>query len=288
MKVALLTREYPPEVYGGAGVHVELLSRELRKLVDLRVHCMGGPRPGATAHAEDDRRLLDANPVLRVFSADLSMVAGVAGADLVHSHTWYTNLAGHMAKLLYGVPHVLTSHSLEPHRPWKAEQLGGGYQLSSWAERTAYESADAIIAVSHGARGDVLEAYPTLDPARLHVVHNGVDAEWFHRVDSTDVLDELGIDRTRPMVAFVGRITRQKGLVHLLRAARRFDPAVQLVLLASSPDTPEIAAEAEIAANELRAVRDGVVWVAETVAREVIREVLSHAIASRFTMPSGS
>src|SRR5262245_20261115 len=240
MRVAILTREYPPDVYGGAGVHVDFLTRDPRRLVEVDVHCLGEPRPRCTAHSEDDPRLVGANPALRIFSANLSMVAGVEGSELVHSHTWYANLAGHLARLLYDVPHVVTSHSLEPHRPWKAEQLGGGYRLSSWAERTAYEAADAVIAVSRASKVDVLDSYPAVDPDRVHVVHNGVDTDYFRPDHGTAVVDRLRLDPDRPSVVFVGRITRQKGVPHLLRAALRFDDAAQVVLLASSPDTPEL------------------------------------------------
>jgi starch synthase len=277
VRVGMLTREYPPEVYGGAGVHVDFLTRELRRLVDVDVHCMGAPRTDATAHAEDDPRLAGANPTLRVVAADLAMAAGVEGCDLVHSHTWYANLAGHLAKLLYDVPHVVTSHSLEPQRPWKVEQLGGGYRLSSWAERTAYEAADAVIAVSRASRVDVLASYPALDPRKVHVVHNGVDTDFYRPVTSVDVVERLGIDLDRPTVVFVGRITRQKGVPHLLRAALRFDDDAQVVLLASSPDTPELAAETERAIARLHEARTGVVWAADMLSREEVREVLSHA-----------
>ena len=284
MRVGLLTREYPPFVYGGAGVHVEFLTRELSALIDVEVHAMGAPRSGATAHTEDDPRLATANPVLRVFAADLEMAAGVERCDLVHSHTWYANLAGHLAKLLHDVPHVVTSHSLEPQRPWKAEQLGGGYRLSSWAEQTAYEAADAIIAVSAGSKLDVLRSYPTLDPALVHVVHNGIDAELYRPVAETDVVDRLGIDPNRPAVVFVGRITRQKGLGHLLRAALQFDKEAQVVLLAGAPDTPELAAETEAAVAELREQRSGVVWVSEMIPPQEVAQVLGHATV--FVCPS--
>ena len=280
----MLTREYPPDVYGGAGVHVELLTRELAKLVDVDVHCLGEPRPGATAHSEDDPRLTGANPALRIFAADLEMTAAVGACTLVHSHTWYTNLAGHLAKLLHGVPHVVTSHSLEPQRPWKAEQLGGGYALSSWAERTAYEAADAIIAVSAASRVDVLASYPQLDPELVHVVHNGIDADFFRPVEETDVLDRLGVDASRPMVVFVGRITRQKGVPHLLRAGLDFDPRAQIVLLAGAADTPELAAETDAAVAELRARRDAVFLVSEMLPREDVRQALAHATV--FVCPS--
>src|SRR6188768_3426523 len=212
MRVGLLTREFPPEVYGGAGVHVDFLSRALADLVDLDVHCMGAPRDNATAHALTDERLGDANSALHVFAADLAMTAGIDGADVAHSHTWYANLAGHLAKLLYDIPHVITAHSLEPLRPWKAEQLGGGYRVSSWIERTAYEAADRIIAVSAGMRADVLRCYPDVDPARVIVVHNGIDVDsWAApvgdeaRAAADAVVARWGIDRSRPAVVFVGR-----------------------------------------------------------------------------------
>jgi alpha-maltose-1-phosphate synthase len=284
MRAAILTREFPPDVYGGAGVHVDFLVRELRRLIDFDVHCMGEPRAGATAHSEQDARLTDANAALRVLSTDLSMAAGVAGAELVHSHTWYANMAGHWAKLLYDVPHVVTAHSLEPQRPWKAEQLGGGYRVSSWAERTAYEAADAVIAVSEGMRADVLSSYPTLDPAKVHVVYNGIDTEFYRPDQATDVLERIGVDSSRPYVAFVGRITRQKGVPHLLRAGLAFDPTLQIVLLAGAADTPDLKAETDAAIGDLRASRDGVFVVSEMLPREEVRQVLTHALA--FLCPS--
>jgi starch synthase len=284
MRVAILTREFPPDVYGGAGVHVDFLVRELRRLVDVDVHCMGEPREGATAHSEHDPRLAEANSALRILSTDLSITAGAAGADVVHSHTWYANMAGHWSKLLYDVPHVVSAHSLEPQRPWKAEQLGGGYRVSSWAERTAYESADAVIAVSNKMRGDVLAAYPTLDPARVHVVYNGIDTDFYHPDSGSDVLDGLGVDRSRPYVAFVGRITRQKGVPHLLRAGLAFDPALQIVLLAGAADTPELKAQTDEAIERLRRERDGVFVVSEMLPRDQVRQVLSSARA--FLCPS--
>ncbi|WP_229397985.1 glycogen synthase [Micromonospora okii] len=285
LRVDLLTREYPPEVYGGAGVHVEYLARELRRLADVRVRCFGAPRtePGVTAYAEPPG-LAGANAALRTMGVDLEMAAGCAGADVVHSHTWYANLAGHTAKLLHGVPHVVTAHSLEPLRPWKAEQLGGGYALSSWCERTAYESADAIVAVSAGMRVDVLAAYPAVDPDRVRVIHNGIDTAQYAPDTGTDVVERLGIDPTRPSVVYVGRITRQKGLPYLLRAARDLPPDVQLVLLAGAPDTPDIAAEVEGLVAELRATRSGVVWVAEMLPKPQVIQVLTHATV--FVCPS--
>ncbi|GAA1128627.1 glycogen synthase [Kribbella jejuensis] len=284
MKVAILTREFPPDVYGGAGVHVDFLVRELRRLIDVDVHCMGEPRQGATAHSEDDPRIPNANAALRILSTDLTMTATVGDADLVHSHTWYANMAGHWAKLLYDVPHVVTAHSLEPRRPWKAEQLGGGYRLSSWAERTAYEAADAVVAVSRGMRDDVLDCYPSIDPARVHVISNGIDADFYHPDPSTQVLERLGVDLNRPYVTFVGRITRQKGVPHLLRAGLRLDPSVQLVLLAGAADTVELKAETDALIEDLRMARDGVFVVSEMLPREDVRQVLTHALA--FCCPS--
>ncbi|MBM7085999.1 glycogen synthase [Micromonospora sp. MMS20-R2-29] len=285
MRVDLLTREYPPEVYGGAGVHVEYLARELRRLADVRVHCFGAARdePGVTAYPEP-ADLGGANAALRTMGVDLAMAAGCAGTDVVHSHTWYANLAGHTAKLLYGVPHVVTAHSLEPLRPWKAEQLGGGYALSSWCERTAMESADAIVAVSAGMRRDVLTAYPAVNPDRVRVVYNGIDTAQYAPDHGTDVLDRLGIDPARPSVVYVGRITRQKGLPYLLRAARELPADTQLVLLAGAPDTPEIAAEVQGLVGELRANRSGVVWVAEMLPKPEVIQVLTHATV--FVCPS--
>ncbi|MBM0204226.1 glycogen synthase [Micromonospora sp. STR1s_5] len=284
-RVDLLTREYPPEVYGGAGVHVEYLARELRRLADVRVHCFGLPRtePGVTAYAEPPG-LTGANAALRTMGVDLEMAAGAAGTDVVHSHTWYANLAGHTAKLLHGVPHVVTAHSLEPLRPWKAEQLGGGYALSSWIERTAMEAADAVIAVSGGMRNDVLTAYPQIDPDRVRVVYNGIDTIQYAPDQGTDVLDRLGVDPSRPSVVYVGRITRQKGLPYLLRAARELPADTQLVLLAGAPDTAEIAAEVEELVAELRANRSGVVWVAEMLPKPEVIQVLTHATV--FACPS--
>jgi starch synthase len=284
MKVSVLTREYPPDVYGGAGVHVDFLVRELKRLVEVDVQCMGEPREGATAHSEDDARLVGANAALRVLSTDLAMTAAVSSAEVVHSHTWYAAMAGHWAKLLYDVPHVVTAHSLEPQRPWKAEQLGGGYRLSSWAERTAMEAADAVVAVSKGMREDVLASYPAIDPARVHVISNGIDADFYRPDPGTDVLDRIGVDLGRPYVAFVGRITRQKGVPHLLRAGLHLDPAVQMVLLAGAADTPELKAETDAAIEDLRAERDGIFVVSEMLPREDVRQVLTHALA--FCCPS--
>ena len=286
MRVAMMTREYPPEVYGGAGVHVTELVAVLRRLCEVDVHCMGAPRLGAFVH-QPDPALRGANPALSTLSADLVMANAASEATVVHSHTWYTGLAGHLAALLYGIPHVLTAHSLEPLRPWKAEQLGGGYRVSSWVERTAIEAADAVIAVSSGMREDVLSTYGALDPARVHVVRNGIDTEVWYPTAPTpgeSVLEELGVDREKPLVAFVGRITRQKGVAHLVAAAHRFSPDLQLVLCAGAPDTPEIAAEVTDAVQNLSRERTGVFWVREMLPIGKIREILS--AATGFVCPS--
>jgi len=287
LRVAMLTREYPPEVYGGAGVHVTELTARLRNLADVRVHCMGAPRTDATVH-DADPALGAANPALRMLSAQLRMADAADDVDVVHSHTWYTGLAGHLAATLHGIPHVLTAHSLEPRRPWKAEQLGGGYRISSWSERNAMEHADAVIAVSEGMRADVLDAYPAIDADRVHVVHNGIDPTLWHPggppADQRPVLEELGVRPDLPVVAFVGRITRQKGVGHLLAAARNFDPDIQLVLCAGAPDTPALAAETAAAVERLRETRNHVFWVQEMLPTEKIRQIL--AAAAVFVCPS--
>ena len=291
MRVAVLTREYPPEVYGGAGVHVEYLARELARVEDVTVHCWGADReddgPPAVGYRPWD--VLDGpephRAALQAVSINLAMAAGVEGAELVHSHTWYTNFAGHLARLLYGIPHVATVHSLEPLRPWKAEQLGGGYALSSFCERTALEAADAIIAVSEGMRRDVLACYPAIEPERVEVIYNGVDTEEYRPDEGTDVLAQYEIDPERPSVVFVGRITRQKGLPHLLEAALGFDPDAQLVLCAGAPDTPEIGAEVERRVGRLRADRGGgVIWLDRMLPKREVVQLLSHA--SVFVCPS--
>jgi starch synthase len=283
VRIGLLTREYPPEVYGGAGVHVGFLVPELRRLIDVDVHCFGGPRPDAIAHPVAPG-LAGTNAALQTMSVDLSIAAAVQSVQLVHSHTWYANLAGHMAKLLHGMPHVVTAHSLEPRRPWKAEQLGGGYRLSSWVERTAYEHADAVIAVSEGMRYDVLDCYPTLDPDKVHVVRNGIDTNAYHPVTETDTLERLGVDTARPIVAFVGRITRQKGVGHLITAGHLIDADAQLLLCAGAPDTAELAEETGRAVAELAAARPGVFWVRRMLSAAEVRQVLSAATV--FVCPS--
>ena len=298
MRVDLLTKEYPPFIYGGAGVHVNELAKVLRPLADVRVHAFGGPREPGTEGADDGvtgypeiAELDGANAALRTFGVDLEMAQGTEGTDLVHSHTWYTNLAGHLAGLLHGVPHVISAHSLEPLRPWKAEQLGGGYALSSWAEKTAYEAASGIIAVSNGMREDILRCYPAVDPERVKVVHNGIDLEaWKHPQDqeadaaAAATLKRLGIDPDRPTIVFVGRITRQKGLPHLLRACEQLPADVQVILCAGAPDTPEIKAEVEDLVARLREKRTGVVWIEEMLPRPELIAVL--AASDVFVCPS--
>ncbi len=283
LRVALLTREYPPDVYGGAGVHVSYLARELAPLVDLTVHCQGEDRPGAVAHQPWDR-LADANQALQVISTDLSMTAGVGTSQLVHSHTWYANLAGHLAALLYGIPHVMTMHSLEALRPWKAEQLGGGYYLSSWCERVSVGSAAAVVAVSGGMRADILAAYPEISAERIRVIRNGIDTAEYQPDPGTEVLQRYGIDPARLYVIFVGRITRQKGVPVLLRAASHLVPEAQLVLCAGQADTAELEAEVTGLVNGLRATRSGVVWIPEMLPKPEVIQLLSHAAV--FACPS--
>ena len=288
MRVALLTREYPPEVYGGAGVHVEYLGRELARLVDLEVHCWGDDRdaPGVVAHRAWGA-LGGSAPhlaALQAMSIDLTMAAGAEGADVLHSHTWYANLGGHLGALVHDVPHVATVHSLEPLRPWKAEQLGGGYALSSWCERTGLEGAAAVIAVSQGMRDDILAAYPAIDPSRVSVVYNGIDAAEYAPDPGTEVLERLGVDPDRPSVVFVGRITRQKGVPYLVDAALEFDPAAQLVLCAGAPDTPEIGADVAQRVERLRAERGNVIWIDEFLPKRDVIQLLSHATV--FACPS--
>ena len=292
-RVALLTREYPPDVYGGAGVHVQYLARELARRIPVTVHAWGAerehPRAGepTVVSYRPWSELAGGEPLrgaLAALSIDLAMVANVGGADIVHSHTWYANLAGHLASLSRGVPHVATVHSLEPLRPWKAEQLGGGYALSCFAERTGLEGAAAIIAVSHAMRGDILDAYPSIDPSRVTVIHNGIDTDEFHPDAGADALERHDIDPARPTVVFVGRITHQKGLAHLLNAAELIDADAQLVLAAGSPDTPEIAAATADRIERLRATRGGITWIAERLERTELLQILTHA--SVFVCPS--
>lgn len=289
MRVGLVTREYPPEVYGGAGVHVEYLAAALEDLVDVQVHAFGAPRTDplvAATYGHWDA--LDGSAperaALRVLSTDLAIVAGLDGVDLVHTHTWYANLAGHLAAMTHGIPHVATTHSLEPLRPWKAEQLGGGYALSSWVERTAIEAADAVIAVSSGMRDDVLACYPAVAPERVHVVHNGVDLDTYQPTAVSDALLDHGIDPARPYAVFVGRITRQKGVVHLLDAIHHLPAGAQVVLAAGAPDTPAIASEFVAQVEALRAAGRDPVWIDQMLPRDQVVQLLSHAAV--FVCPS--
>jgi starch synthase len=285
--VALLTREYPPEVYGGAGVHVEHLSRELARLVDLEVLCFGAPRRDGAVAYQPWAALESGTPesaALAAMSVDLRMAQGARGVDVVHSHTWYANLGGHLAKLLYRVPHVVTSHSLEPLRPWKVEQLAGGYALSLFCERTALEAADAIVAVSGAMRDDLLRTYPAVDPERVAVIHNGIDPEEYVPVEGHEALDRFGIDGTRPFVMFLGRVTRQKGVDLLLDATPFIDGRAQVVFCAGAADTPELGEEMRKRAVELDASRGGVVWVEEMLPRADVVQLLS--AASVFVCPS--
>jgi starch synthase len=285
MRVDIITKEYPPEIYGGAGVHVAELVGALRSSIDVRVRAFGAERsePGTQSYRAP-AELAGANAALQTLGTDLVMVGDVSGADLVHSHTWYANFAGHIASQLHGIPHVLTAHSLEPLRPWKAEQLGGGYAVSSGIERLAYENAAAIIAVSAGRRQDVLRSYPQVDPARVRVLHNGIDVERWRPVENPAFLQSIGMDPTRPSVVFVGRITRQKGLPYLLRAAQLLPKDVQLVLCAGAPDTPEIMAEVQEGVRLLQQTRDGVIWIERMLPRDELSAIL--AAATTFVCPS--
>ncbi|MDQ1529485.1 MAG: alpha-maltose-phosphate synthase, partial [Actinomycetota bacterium] len=263
MRVDLISREYPPEIYGGAGVHVTELVRALRETgTDVMVRAFGEPRdePGVDSYLVPPE-LAGSNPALATLGVDLQIARDVEGADLVHSHTWYANAAGHVASLLYGIPHVVTAHSLEPLRPWKAEQLGGGYRLSSWIESTAFASAAKVIAVSEGMRRDILRSYPFLDESKVEVVYNGINLQKWTPNHDEAITRGLGIDPVRPSVVFVGRITRQKGLPYLLRAAALLPPDVQVVLCAGAPDTPEILDEVREGVAALQLLRTGVTWI---------------------------
>lgn len=285
MRVDIVTKEYPPEIYGGAGVHVTELVRALRESIDVSVHAFGADRDEVdTASYSVPVELQSANPAVQTLGVDLEIVGDVAGADVVHSHTWYANFAGHVASLLHGIPHVVTAHSLEPLRPWKAEQLGGGYAVSSYIEKTAYESAAAVVAVSDGMRRDILRSYPDLDPGKVRVIYNGIDVEaWQPRTDHA-LLERHGIDPNAPSVVFVGRITRQKGLPYFLRAAALLPKNVQIVLCAGAPDTPQIMAEVEGLVRELQQSRDGVVWIDEFLQRDELCAILTSA--TTFVCPS--
>ena len=285
MRVDLLTKEYPPEIYGGAGVHVAELVKALRTQLEVQVRCFGAPRNerDVTTYSVP-AELSSSNAALQTIAVDLLMANDTAGADLVHSHTWYANEAGRVSQLLHGIPHVITAHSLEPLRPWKAEQLGGGYRISSDIEKSAYEAADAVIAVSAGMRLDILRSYPEIDPAKVHVVHNGIDVDVWAPTANPEFLAHWGIDPERPAVVFVGRITRQKGLPYLLEAAERLPSEVQLILCAGAPDTPEIKAEVESRVATLQAQRDGVVWITDHLPRHEIAALLSASTV--FVCPS--
>ncbi|WP_038462469.1 glycogen synthase [Arthrobacter sp. PAMC 25486] len=289
MRIDIVTKEFPPEIYGGAGVHVAELSRVLAAKVDLRVHAFGNEREmnfhGATVASYGNLpELSEANAAVQTLGVDLQVVSAIEGSDLVHSHTWYANMAGHIASLLHGIPHVLSAHSLEPLRPWKAEQLGGGYAVSSWVEKTAYEGAAAIIAVSDGMRQDILRSYPNVDPAKVKVIHNGIDVASWQRDEKDDVVRSLGIDPDRPSVVWVGRVTRQKGVPYLLKAAAALPPEVQLVLCAGAADTPALGAEVNELIAGLKAQRDGVIVIERMLPRAELIQVLSHATV--FACPS--
>jgi alpha-maltose-1-phosphate synthase len=292
LRVGLFTREYPPNVYGGAGVHVEYLSRELARKVEVEVRCWGqqqsdagnlhvrGQEPWSEITQGTEEKFKGA---LEAFSLNLTQIKALSGIDVVHTHTWYVSMAGFLAKKLYGVPFVLTTHSLEPLRAWKAEQLGSGYAMSSWMERTAILDADAVIAVSSGTKEDIQRAYP-VDPEKIHVIYNGIDLAQYQRTDSTKALRDHGVDLSIPYVLFVGRITRQKGVTHLVDAIRYLPRDVQVVLCAGAPDTPEISAELQQKVNEARAFNPKVIWIDKMLPKQEAIELYSHATV--FCCPS--
>ncbi|WP_144784812.1 glycogen synthase [Microbacterium sp. BH-3-3-3] len=286
MRVDIVTKEYPPEIYGGAGVHATELVKALRaEGTEVQVRAFGADRDEADVTSYGvPAELASANGAIQTLGTDLEIVSDIAGADVVHSHTWYANFAGHLASLLHGIPHVVTAHSLEPLRPWKAEQLGGGYAVSSYIEKTAYAGAAAVVAVSSGMRDDILRSYPSLDPAKVRVIYNGIDTESWHPVSDDAFLASQGIDPSRPSVVFVGRITRQKGLPYLLRAAEQLPPEVQLILCAGAPDTPQIMAEVQELVRGLQATRDGVVWIEKLLPRNELSAILT--AATTFVCPS--
>ncbi|QRV01427.1 glycogen synthase [Arcanobacterium phocisimile] len=297
MRVDLLTREFPPHIYGGAGVHVAELSKVLATHADVYVHAFDGPRaageydPITVSGYDYLPELHGYNSALTTLGIDLAMAGNVAGTDIVHSHTWYANMAGHWAGLLHGVPHVISAHSLEPLRPWKREQLGGGYNVSSWAEKTAYEGADGIIAVSHAMRKDIISCYPDLDPEKVQVIHNGIDLQAWQAPQTDEERDEAreymasyGLDPDKPTIIFVGRITRQKGVPGLLRALQYVSADVQVILCAGAPDTPEILAETRQLVEDLQASRSGIVWIDEHLPRIQIQQLL--ACSTTFVTPS--
>ena len=276
-RIGIVTKEWPPAVYGGAGVHVVQLTEALRELnnVEVDVHCFGGAREDGSFGYSTPAEFADANPALQAIATDLAIANNLGSVDVIHSHTWYANMAGHTASLLYGTPHIVSAHSLEPLRPWKADQLGGGYQISSWAEKTAYEAAAAIIAVSDGMRADVLKAYPNVDPAKVVTIRNGVDTSRFTPNTDDSVLKEYGV--TGRYAMFVGRITRQKGLAHLLRAWRDVPAEYGLLLAAGSPDEPGIGAEVADLIAELQESRSNVWWIKEMLPHDKLTAALTHA-----------
>ena len=285
MRVDFVTKEYPPNIYGGAGVHITELVKVLRSRIDARVHAFGTPvSETGTFGYQTPSELSNANAALQTMGVDLMIADALAGADLVHSHTWYANFAGYIGSMLHGIPHVVTAHSLEPLRPWKREQLGGGYELSSNIERTAYEAASAVIAVSNGMRNDILRSYPDLDPNKVEVVYNGIDSNKWQPIVDPDTVRSLGVDPDRRSVIFVGRITRQKGLPYFLRAAKELPADVQLVLCAGAPDTKEIQSEVEDLVAELAKTRTGVVWIPEHLPQPKLAALLTQADA--FVCPS--
>jgi len=285
MRIDLISKEYPPAIYGGAGVHVAELVRVLRKQIQVQVRCFGEDRDEPNTKAYGHGEIFDqSNAALQTLATDLSMVADVAGADLVHSHTWYANFAGHVASKLHGIPHLITAHSLEPLRPWKEEQLGGGYALSSWIEKSAYEGAAKIIAVSEGMRRDILKAYPDLDHNKVSVVYNGIDLDAFQASDNPELVRGLGVNPDQRSVLFVGRITQQKGLPYLLKAAKELPEDVQLVLCAGAPDTKEIQTLVTDLVDELKKVRSNVIWIEKHLSRQELIAVLSSATV--FACPS--
>jgi alpha-maltose-1-phosphate synthase len=276
-RVGLVTKEWPPQVYGGAGVHAVQLTEALRNLdhVSVDVHCFGGVRADGAFGYSTPTSFAQANPAIQAIATDLEIANNLQNVNVIHSHTWYANMAGHFGSLLHGIPHVITAHSLEPLRPWKADQLGGGYQISSWAEKSAYESADAIIAVSDGMRADVLAAYPSVDPTKVLTIRNGVDVDRFKPTVDPALLTELGI--TGRYAIFVGRITRQKGLAHLLRAWRNVPAEYGLVLAAGSPDEEVIGNEVKVLIEELQKTRSNVIWIPDMLPHEKLCALLTSA-----------
>ena len=293
MRVGLMTREYPPNVYGGAGVHVEYLSRELARTIDVEVHCWGtqnfdegnlhvrGAEPWAQLSEGSHAKYKTA---LETLSLNLAQMSPLASIDIVHTHTWYVAMAGFLAKKLFDIPFVLTTHSLEPLRAWKAEQLGSGYAMSSWMERTAILDADAVIAVSQGTRADILRAYPEIDPERIHVIYNGIDLNEYQKTSDTSALLKYGVNPDLPYVLFVGRITRQKGVTHLVEAIQYLPPGTQVVLCAGAPDTPEIATEMREKVEAARAINPNVVWIEKMVTKPEAIQLYSNC--SVFCCPS--